>query len=312
MFSKFFTVVVIPQKTSKVNKIKIPVRLFTLAIVFLIILIGVWGWVLQDYYNLKKNLINLSDTQTLFQKQENQIYEYSGRIGSIQSKLDRLKELNYKLRVLTSLETARKSKNSDQDFNRFRQSQVEISEKEKKQREKIEQIAAREGVLQVIASDYSAIKTDQEEEEQKFENLQQFFDIRQNYFSRIPNRWPVKGFLTVSFGYGSDPYTGQLRPHYAIDIATRPSSLVYAPADGIVVSLEEDDVLGNLLKIDHGMGITTWYGHLSSFETKEGDLVTQGHVIGKVGSTGQSTTPQLHYEVRFNGVPQNPVKYIHD
>ena len=85
-----------------------------------------------------------------------------------------------------------------------------------------------------------------------------------------------------------------------------------APAAGTVIFAGTDGGYGNLLVLDHGYGVQTIYGHLSEFKTKVGAKVERGDDIGLVGNTGRSTGPHLHYEVKVNGVPQNPSKFILD
>ena len=108
----------------------------------------------------------------------------------------------------------------------------------------------------------------------------------------------------------SDPFTGEPGTHNAIDISSAVGQPVRAPADGIVVKSEWANGYGNVVYISHGYGYSTRYGHLSTFSVHPGDHVKRGDVIGHVGSTGRSTGPHLHYEVRLNNAPVNPLEYI--
>ncbi len=123
---------------------------------------------------------------------------------------------------------------------------------------------------------------------------------------------PVRGILTSGFGYRSDPVTGEKALHRAIDLSTAPGQPVVATADGIVLQAERTGRLGNSVNIAHGFGYTTRYGHLSRFTVQAGDRVTRGDVIGYVGNTGRATGYHLHYEVRLDGKPVNPLVYILD
>jgi murein DD-endopeptidase MepM/ murein hydrolase activator NlpD len=128
----------------------------------------------------------------------------------------------------------------------------------------------------------------------------------------IPSVWPTKGYLTSAFGDRIHPFTGKESFHNGQDIATQYGNKVIAPANGIVLVAETQDYYGNLLVIDHGFGFTTRYGHLASFNVKEGERVRRFQVIGYVGNTGRSSAPHLHYEVRYLGKPLNPMNYIID
>ncbi len=140
--------------------------------------------------------------------------------------------------------------------------------------------------------------------------LEQKFVAQAQLLSSTPSIAPVRGILTDGFGGRSDPFTGEKGTHNAIDISSAVGQAVRAPADGIVVKAEWANGYGNVIYISHGYGYSTRYGHLSSYAIRPGQRVKRGDVIGYVGSTGRSTGPHLHYEVRLNNNPVNPLEYI--
>ena len=125
-----------------------------------------------------------------------------------------------------------------------------------------------------------------------------------------PNLWPVEGQITASFGERIDPFNGEGAFHSGVDISTVVGSPVIAPADGSVTFADFLGGYGRAIMVDHGHGITTRYGHLSSFAVTAGQFIHRGDTIGYVGSSGRSTGPHLHYEVRINDTPVNPYKYL--
>ncbi len=125
-----------------------------------------------------------------------------------------------------------------------------------------------------------------------------------------PNLWPVEGQVTGSFGERIDPFNGEGAFHSGVDIGSTYGKQIIAPADGVVVATETLGGYGKAILIDHGSGISTRYGHLSGFAVTPGQRVQRGDVIGYVGESGRSTGPHLHYEVRINGTPVNPYKYL--
>ena len=125
-----------------------------------------------------------------------------------------------------------------------------------------------------------------------------------------PNLWPVEGQITASFGERIDPFNGEGAFHSGVDISSVVGSPVIAPADGAVTFADFLGGYGRAIMIDHGHGITTRYGHLSSFAVTAGQYIHRGDTIGYVGSSGRSTGPHLHYEVRINDAPVNPYKYL--
>jgi murein DD-endopeptidase MepM/ murein hydrolase activator NlpD len=125
-----------------------------------------------------------------------------------------------------------------------------------------------------------------------------------------PSIAPARGLLTSGFGSREDPFTGGHSMHSGLDIATREGAEVVAPANGVIIFAGEKAAYGNCIVLDHGRDITTLYGHLQAMLVKAGDKVERGQHIGKVGNTGRSTGPHLHYEVRRNGVPVNPRRFV--
>ena len=140
--------------------------------------------------------------------------------------------------------------------------------------------------------------------------LEQKFVAQSQLLSSTPSIAPVRGILTDGFGGRSDPFTGEQGTHNAVDISSAVGQPVRAPADGLVVKAEWANGYGNVIYIAHGYGFSTRYGHLSGYAVKAGDRVKRGDVIGYVGTTGRSTGPHLHYEVRLNNNPVNPLEYI--
>ena len=140
--------------------------------------------------------------------------------------------------------------------------------------------------------------------------LEQKFMAQSRLLSSTPSIAPVRGILTDGFGGRSDPFTGESGQHNAIDISSAIGQPVRSPADGIVVKAEWANGYGNVIFISHGYGYSTRYGHLKGFAVRPGARVKRGDVIGYVGSTGRSTGPHLHYEVRMNNNPVNPLEYI--
>jgi murein DD-endopeptidase MepM/ murein hydrolase activator NlpD len=125
-----------------------------------------------------------------------------------------------------------------------------------------------------------------------------------------PTLWPVEGHITGSFGERIDPFNGEGAFHTGVDISASYGQTVVAPADGLVIFADQDGGYGRLLILEHGNGISTRYGHLSSFAAIVGQSVRRGDVIGYVGQSGRATGPHLHYEVRLHDVPVNPHKYM--
>lgn len=129
--------------------------------------------------------------------------------------------------------------------------------------------------------------------------------------ANIPSIWPVVGPLRSGVGVRSNPFGGSsLEFHKGQDISAPSGTPISATADGVVIIARWVHGYGNGIYIDHGNGITTRYGHLSRIDVVEGQTVKRGDHLGLVGSTGRSTGPHLHYEVRINGQPVSPTAYL--
>ena len=127
----------------------------------------------------------------------------------------------------------------------------------------------------------------------------------------LPTLPPVENVnFTSNFGYRIDPFTGHQSFHEGVDFAVEAGTPIHAAASGKVINAEIHPAYGKTIDIDHGNGLVTRYAHASELLVGEGELVVRGQRIAKVGSTGRSTGPHLHFEVRLNSAPQNPARFL--
>jgi len=166
--------------------------------------------------------------------------------------------------------------------------------------------------LALLSNRIANIKAEADKTEEHLRELKSYFDAQKNVLSSTPSTWPCRGWITSSFGYRYDPYTGDRTMHKGIDIANQVGTPVSTPADGQVISVEYNPQYGKIIQIDHGNSILTRYAHLNEISVSEGEKVIRGQKIGKLGNSGRSTGPHLHYEIEVNGIYVNPMKYILD
>jgi murein DD-endopeptidase MepM/ murein hydrolase activator NlpD len=140
--------------------------------------------------------------------------------------------------------------------------------------------------------------------------LEQKVTFREGLLRATPSIWPVKGAIGSYFGRRRDPFTGEPETHKGLDIIALYGSRILAPADGKVLVAGREGDYGNLIILDHGNGVTTRFAHLARFQAQVGQAVRRGDVIGYVGSTGRTTAPHLHYEVRLDDRTVNPTGYL--
>jgi murein DD-endopeptidase MepM/ murein hydrolase activator NlpD len=140
---------------------------------------------------------------------------------------------------------------------------------------------------------------------------ERFHPLDRAFFLGILFRFPLpKAVLTSSFGIRANPFTGHPTFHAGIDLAAPVGTEIYCARDGVVSDTGYNDVLGNYVKVDHGDGYQTVYGHMSRVLISLHQTVQSGTILGRVGSTGQSTGPHLHFEIRKKGEAEDPVPLL--
>ncbi len=163
-----------------------------------------------------------------------------------------------------------------------------------------------------VAQDLAKVLSELDDRKRKLGLLEALIMERDLKRHTTPDGWPLKvgGVLTSKFGYRRHPITGRRSMHKGIDIAAKPGTDIVATADGIVIFSGRKGGYGNIVELRHANGLETRYAHNQRNLVAEGDMVGKGQVIGKVGSTGRSTGPHVHFEVRRNGEAVDPMQYL--
>lgn len=142
--------------------------------------------------------------------------------------------------------------------------------------------------------------------------LDQAWAERARVLAATPTGQPVPGFFSHGYGWRKDPFTGRREFHHGVDIVADTGTPILAPADGVVTRARRVAGYGKMVHLSHGYGMATRYGHLSEILVRPGQKVSRGDIVGRVGSTGRSTGPHLHYEVFKSGRRVDPRKYLGD
>lgn len=154
------------------------------------------------------------------------------------------------------------------------------------------------------------LTSESEFEESKMEKELRIIEATSNP-AFLPAMWAHIGKINNEYGFRRNPFGGRSYEfHAGMDIDGERGDIIVAPANGIVMKSGWQGGYGRLIEIDHGNGLTTRYGHLAKLEVEVGDTVTRGQLIGLVGSTGRSTGPHLHYELRLNDKSINPRRFL--
>ncbi len=168
-----------------------------------------------------------------------------------------------------------------------------------------------DNLVQVIDGRISKLNDAAARRSQSLQALYEILKTQQEVLAVTPSIEPVEeGWISSCFGYRESPFTGHREYHTGVDIAIRHGSPVRATANGVIQFSGTRGNLGKLVEIDHGYGIVSRYGHLSTLLVTEKQEISKGDIIAETGNTGRSTGPHLHYEVRFNGIPMNAEMYM--
>lgn len=161
-----------------------------------------------------------------------------------------------------------------------------------------------------LAQQIHQLRLDIKLRRQSQENVHSLLNDRASQSRATPHGWPTRGWLSSYYGMRKDPYSGQRAMHEGLDIAAYTGTPIHATADGVVSRVDYLPNFGKLITLDHGYGYQTHFAHLSKILVKRGEQIKRGDRIALVGNTGRSTGSHLHYELRLNGVPINPRKFL--
>ena len=272
----------------------------------IVVMVGI-GFLVQDYLKLKQAAAQVSQLQAKVAARDAEIVHQNRQIECFANEINQLKlnlvaldSFEKKIRVIANLEKIDSEENL---FGVGGATPEDLDTSASLRRDQSSLIRSMHDQVEQLGRASYAQETD-------FTSLLDQLNEKKNLLACTPSIRPAKGWISSHFGYRISPFTGRRELHAAYDIANREGAEIIAPANGVVTFTGKKGSYGNLLIIDHGYGLVTRYGHLKSIEVKKGAKVSRGDVIAKMGNTGRSTGPHVHYEVRLNGVPVNPEKYI--
>lgn len=292
--NRHFTIMIFPGHTSKVRRYIIP-KIFIKALTYLFVgFFLVSSYLIYNYIDMKGKVWELNSLRKEAEIQRVQIQSFATGLFDIKKQMEKIREMDLRLKHLTGSYSKRGQGGSPEIGERLKDLEA----------------FKREGDINKINEELNILKEEATGREISLQRLIEFFEGYRNRRHSSPSLWPLKGLITSSFGYRESPFNGKSEFHSGIDISCISGTPVLAPADGIVSYIGYNEGLGRFIELDHGYGITTIYGHLSKTEVVIGNKISRGQVIGRAGSSGTTTGPHLHYEVRLHGAPINPFKFI--
>ncbi len=308
-----YTVLVVPDGGAAARQYRVRRGTFRNVVVSLllcglvVVCAGTFGW--YQYYGLVDEAAEargLRD-ENLYLRSEMRLVQE--KVGRLSATLERVETLDAKLRMLTQVSDPQRSlaigpvQDAGGGSAWMGSGLPVLGEADG---------LASDADIELLHTSLDNLTADAAMGESSLRELHEHLLDQRDLLAAMPSIWPVRGWLTSGFGNRTDPFTGQRTMHRGIDIAGPIGTEIRAPANGTVVYSGNQGAMGKTLVIDHGNNVKTYFSHLSEMFVTVGDVVTRRQVIATLGNTGRSTGPHLHYEVRVNGIPEDPRKFILD
>ncbi len=297
MFKKI-SVFLLPDGKNSVKQFRLVVPRPTLLILFFISFTAFLYWFVQDYSSMKSQMPRLAQLEKETEQKKQQNIHMAQRIDQITEELGLQKELSRKLKVMVNLETDENEAYGLGGPAPIFSDPQNIEVKDEKE------------LVRLMHRTLDNLENEMAVAEKEKADLYEFFENQKLLLASTPSIRPTKGWMSSRFGYRISPFTGRKEFHKGIDIATKMSAPIIAPADGIVSFTGRDGGFGRVVTIRHGYGLVTKYAHLDKALVKKGQRVKRGETIALVGNSGRSTGPHLHYEVHLNNMAVDPLRYV--
>lgn len=298
---EYFTFMFLPGPNAKVRTLSISKSVIKSVLLSVAAVILLSLYLIYEYNDVKDKVWELQSMREELMNQKAQVQNFALNILDYKRQMFLLRDLDTKLRRVVSLGPRDKAQ---QVLGIGGPDELGLqnltSMGEKKQEE----------ALKEMHQELTQLKGAASKQEASLQMLIEYFEDKRSLYASTPSVWPVRGWVTSPFGNRTSPFSGILKFHEGMDIAAQTGTPVVAPADGVIIKAGFSTGYGNMVEISHGYGLRTIFGHNSRLNVKAGQRVRRGDVISYVGDTGSSTGPHLHYEVRVNGLPVNPVKYM--
>ena len=298
---EYFTFMFLPGPNERVRTLSISKSALKTTLFSLIAVVFFSLYLVYEYNDAQDKVWELQTVRQELMQQKAQVQSFALNLLDYKRQMFLLRDIDAKLRRVVSLgprDRAQQVLGIGGPDELGLQNLTSMGEK--KQEEALKEMHQELTQLQGAAS----------RQETSLQMLIEYFEDKRSLYASTPSAWPVRGWITSPFGNRTSPFSGILKFHEGIDIAAQTGTPVMAPADGVVVKAGFSTGYGNMVEISHGYGIKTVFAHNSRLNVKAGQKVKRGDIISYVGDSGSSTGPHLHYEVRLNGLPVNPMKYM--
>lgn len=299
MAKKFYTVLVLPDASSQIRRFHIAKPLLgALAAAASLIFVAFLFFIYQAV-SLNGHMLELRQLRVTASQQASLL----AKIDRLENEMVRLREFDLRLRTAAGLET---KEGESSIFG------VGGADTLNSRALMVAAVAHQTPSTDNLTQELDRLSHEMNNRSKSFQELIDQLGAKRNVLASTPTIWPVKGWLTAGFGHRRSPFTGLRQMHEGVDISNTVGTPVIAPADGIVSYAGPLGGFGNVISIDHGHRISTFYAHLKQQRASQGQRIKRGDIIASVGTTGRATGPHLHYEIQVNGAPVDPSKYVID
>jgi len=303
MANRFYTILIIPEGASRPRQFHVPTWVVRASLVVLPILLLIGVTLFLDYRFVAGQVYENRELQSENRRLRQSVQLYQNRMDSLESSLNRIENFSARLKMITNL--------MDRD-----QLSEQISLPPPNASTNLSFVSA------PTRLDFPSSKSKEDlpfehlslqslNLEQNLHDLYELLSDQKSFLNALPTKKPADGYFSSGFGVRVSPFgDGTERMHEGLDIAGPIGTPIHAPASATVKFAGHKAGYGQIVILDHGYGLETWYGHASKLLVKAGTLVRRGQTIALIGNLGHSTGPHLHYEVRVHGIPVDPLAYI--
>lgn len=300
---------IVPDSTSRVRRFRISRYSIVALFSFLFVLFATVALVSVYYYHIRMELVEGENLKKENVRLRNELVFIHEKVVSAQAIIDRVQRFDTKLRTITQLHDPKRHLGLG-PFDIQKPTEIDGSEPGVIDPVILEIAEKPQLAIGLLGKRLDELTAEAQRREGSIRQLETYLRGQKVRLASTPSVWPSRGWLTSTFGMRIDPYTGKSTMHRGIDIANQEGVPIIAPASGVATFAGNSGGYGKVVVIDHGYGIRTRYAHLSEIALSIGDRVDRGDRIGRLGNSGRSTGPHLHYEIEVNGVNENPMNYI--
>lgn len=303
MANRFYTLLVIPENSARQRQYQIPAwavrALLIVTPIFILIAITLF----LDYRFVASQVYENRELQSENRRLRQNVQLYQNRLDSLESSLQRIENFEARLKMITNL-MDRDQLNAKLEL----PAPNAATNLRFVSNSSIEQVPISSSKDEYV---FEKLSLQSLQLEQGLHDLYELLSDQKSFLNALPTKKPAEGYFTSGFGVRVSPTgEGVEKMHEGLDIANHVGTPIKAPANGVVVFSGRKSGYGQIVILDHGYGLETWYGHASKLLVRSGQNIKRGQSIALIGNLGHSTGPHLHYEVRVHGIPVDPLAYI--